>query len=142
MESGEGENLEKCSMCFGTLAKAAFFIINLTNFIIAEAVGLLCWSSTSDATMLLRFYLSEPAIMLPLRERAGRRRGEESCGQWEGGDFYLRSALANEESRGGGLSNVWVFPVWSLRRALSPLYYVTGDQQFRPQTHKQLDEQV
>ena len=104
MESGEGENLEKCSMCFGTLAKAAFFIINLTNFIIAEAVGLLCWSSTSDATMLLRFYLSEPAIMLPLRERAGRRRGEESCGQWEGGDFYLRSVLANEESRGGGLS--------------------------------------
>lgn len=35
MESGEGENFEKCSMCLGTLAKAAFFIINLTNFIIA-----------------------------------------------------------------------------------------------------------
>jgi len=35
MESGEGENLEKCSICLGTLASAAFFIINLTNFIVA-----------------------------------------------------------------------------------------------------------
>ncbi len=35
MESGEGENFEKCSICLGTLAKAAFFIINRTNFIIA-----------------------------------------------------------------------------------------------------------
>lgn len=33
MESGEGENFEKCSMCWGALANAAFFIINLTNFI-------------------------------------------------------------------------------------------------------------
>lgn len=38
MDSGEGENLEKCSMCLGTLANAAFFIINLTNFIIAVEV--------------------------------------------------------------------------------------------------------
>lgn len=37
MESGEGENLEKCSMCLGALAKAAFFMINLTNFIVAPA---------------------------------------------------------------------------------------------------------
>lgn len=37
MESGEGENLEKCSICLGTLAKAAFFMMNLTNFIIAVA---------------------------------------------------------------------------------------------------------
>ena len=43
MESGEGENLEKCSICFGTLAKAAFFIINLTNFIIAELSGSCVW---------------------------------------------------------------------------------------------------
>lgn len=34
IESGEGENLEKCSICLGTLANAAFFIINLTNFIV------------------------------------------------------------------------------------------------------------
>lgn len=44
MESGEGENLEKCSMCLGTLAKAAFLIINLTNFIIAaESRGSRVW---------------------------------------------------------------------------------------------------
>lgn len=36
MESGDGENLEKCSMCLGTLANAAFFMINLTNFIVDE----------------------------------------------------------------------------------------------------------
>lgn len=35
MESGEGENLEKCSICLGALARAAFFMINLTNFMIA-----------------------------------------------------------------------------------------------------------
>lgn len=35
MESGEGENLEKCSICLGALARAAFFMINLTNFIVA-----------------------------------------------------------------------------------------------------------
>lgn len=35
MESGEGENLEKCSMCLGALARAAFFMINLTNFMVA-----------------------------------------------------------------------------------------------------------
>lgn len=41
MESGEGENLEKCSICLGTLAKAAFFMMNLTNFITAvvESLG-------------------------------------------------------------------------------------------------------
>ena len=33
MESGEGENLEKCSMCLGTLARAAFFMMNRTSFI-------------------------------------------------------------------------------------------------------------
>lgn len=44
MESGEGENLEKCSMCLGTLAKAAFFMMNLTNFIIAvEGPGSCLW---------------------------------------------------------------------------------------------------
>lgn len=41
MERGEGENLEKCSICLGTLAKAAFFIMNLTNFIIADEGSLL-----------------------------------------------------------------------------------------------------
>lgn len=35
MESGEGENFEKCSICLGALARAAFFMINLTNFMIA-----------------------------------------------------------------------------------------------------------
>jgi len=38
MESGEGENLEKCSMCLGTLANAAFFMMNLTNFIIITII--------------------------------------------------------------------------------------------------------
>ena len=35
MESGEGENLEKCSMCLGTLARAAFFMMNRTNFMVS-----------------------------------------------------------------------------------------------------------
>lgn len=40
MERGDGENFEKCSMCLGTLANAAFFMINLTNFIVdAERPG-------------------------------------------------------------------------------------------------------
>lgn len=34
IDRGDGENFEKCSMCLGTLAKAEFFIINLTNFIV------------------------------------------------------------------------------------------------------------
>jgi len=34
MDNGEGENLEKWSMCLGTLVKAAFFIIKRTNFIL------------------------------------------------------------------------------------------------------------
>lgn len=33
IDKGDGENFEKWSICFGTLAKAAFFIRNLTNFI-------------------------------------------------------------------------------------------------------------
>lgn len=37
MERGDGENFEKCSMCLGTLANAAFFMINLTNFIVGAA---------------------------------------------------------------------------------------------------------
>lgn len=40
MERGDGENFEKCSMCLGTLANAAFFMMNLTNFIVdAERPG-------------------------------------------------------------------------------------------------------
>lgn len=44
IERGDGENFEKCSMCLGTLASAAFFIINLTNFIVKWwlALGKIC----------------------------------------------------------------------------------------------------
>lgn len=43
MESGDGENLEKCSMCLGTLARAAFFMMNRTNFMTAaERFGEQC----------------------------------------------------------------------------------------------------
>lgn len=52
MESGEGENLEKCSMCLGTLAKAAFFMMNLTNFIIASGQSQLCSSGHTPCPML------------------------------------------------------------------------------------------
>lgn len=33
IDRGDGENFEKWSMCLGTLAKAEFFVISLTNFI-------------------------------------------------------------------------------------------------------------
>lgn len=47
MESGEGENLEKCSMCLGTLASAAFFMIKRTNFMVASVPGGPVWLWTS-----------------------------------------------------------------------------------------------
>lgn len=39
MESGDGENLEKCSICLGTLARTAFFMMNRTNFMTVERFG-------------------------------------------------------------------------------------------------------
>ena len=50
IEIGDGENLEKCSICFGTFANAAFFIINLTNFIV-RVVTLVTFQNTKAITI-------------------------------------------------------------------------------------------
>lgn len=54
MERGEGENFEKCSMCCGALATAAFFMINRTNFIVA------LWGPESTQKQVPKLSYSKP----------------------------------------------------------------------------------
>lgn len=49
IEIGEGENFEKCSTCFGTFANAAFFMTNLTNFIVKSVTSTTFQSTQSAA---------------------------------------------------------------------------------------------
>lgn len=70
MESGDGENLEKCSMCLGALARAALFMINLTNFIVAPGFCGHPWPNL-------------PHVFSAEKGRVGGRSGESSS-QWEG----------------------------------------------------------
>lgn len=74
MERGDGENFEKCSMCLGTLANAAFFMINLTNFIVdAERPG----SGKQPRRPIDSAPQSGPAFpSQPPLETGGRRRRE------------------------------------------------------------------
>lgn len=76
MERGDGENFEKCSMCLGTLANAAFFMINLTNFIVdAERPG----SGKQPRRPIDSAPQSGPAFpSQPPLETGGRRRRERS----------------------------------------------------------------
>lgn len=69
MESGEGENLEKCSICLGALARAAFFMINLTNFIVAPVSCGSRWPSLPHVSS---------------EEGAGGSRSGVCSSQWEG----------------------------------------------------------
>lgn len=90
MERGEGENLEKCSICLGTLANAAFFIINLTNFIFAGGVRV-CWT----ADPMLGFPRTGPGGSMSWYNRAANGRGADGTSQWESGIVYLSSRMAN-----------------------------------------------
>lgn len=76
MERGDGENFEKCSMCFGTLANTAFFMINLTNFIVdAEGPG----SGKQPRRPIDSAPQSAPAsLSQPPLETGGRSRRERS----------------------------------------------------------------
>lgn len=66
MESGDGENLEKCSICLGTLARTAFFMMNRTNFMVT------CGGSGPGARWTPRLRLAEP-VSKPLYEKEGRQ---------------------------------------------------------------------
>lgn len=77
IDRGDGENFEKWSMCLGTLAKAEFFVISLTNFIAKywltlwrdwtkhKALLLICTAFTSRNTRYVCPQKTSPAEWKP-----------------------------------------------------------------------------
>lgn len=81
MESGEGENLEKWSTCLGTLARAAFFMIYLTNFIVVAFGG-----GPGSREGFRRF---ATRLANDQQGSASDRGRGTNPSQWGGGDFLI-----------------------------------------------------
>lgn len=88
-------------MCLGTLANAAFFMINLTNFIVDAARRDQAPANDRGVRSIALLSLAQPFYhRRPWKPVGGVDVRGASCDQWERGSVYLLPTPANRTRYG------------------------------------------